>query len=51
MTGMLTVLNNLGCTIFLIIPSIASIGSQWMNWTYVVGISLSIAILLVYREK
>jgi len=44
-TGMQTVMNNIGCTIFLIIPSI---GPKWMNWVYVYGILLGILLLSLF---
>ena len=38
-TGVLTLMNNFACLVFLLVPMLPSIGTAWMNWS-VVGASV-----------
>lgn len=45
--GSLITINNLGCAIFLIVPSFVS-GTGWMNWAMVVAAALAVPLFMPF---
>ena len=49
-TGTLITMNNVGCAVFLVIPSIIP-GTKWMNWAMVAVAALSVPLFIPFPVK
>ena len=50
-TGFMTFSNNVYCTIFLSLPLINGVGTQWMNWFLVASCVACIPAMLLFKER
>ncbi|EGD76858.1 hypothetical protein PTSG_08206 [Salpingoeca rosetta] len=50
-TTVITTLNNVGCLIFLIMPSIPGLGNTWVNWTLGGSCLVAFLLMLLFDEK
>ena len=50
-TGFMTFSNNFYCLIFLTLPMIQSVGTEWMNWALVGSCIICIPMMLFFKER
>jgi len=50
-TSVLTLINNFGCLVFLLVQTIPEIGTAWMNWTLVGACVWGCILILPVKEE